>query len=669
MSNYDEIRKSGALSPLDEGEADRWARRRPSLFTWVLIVTSVLVGWWVWTDPSALMTLQGHRMVVLPGLSGPAAPSQLPDDPPTPWSRYADGEVHRLAVLLTDPQSNWLELVHGLKAKGIPFVLTDQPERALRHQVILVYPILSGKVFSREVIQRLAAHPRQGGTLIVCGPIGGGLEEVFGIQEASESRTPSTLLFHGEPWLLQGGTPDRHWTIPLRHPAGADPPIGVTRYRLSSATTLASYEDGLAGIVQRPIGPGWAMAVGVDIGYLLWRGHTLRAEGFSGSFNNRFTPATDGLLLLLEAVYRRGEPWAVTLDPTPDGRTMTVLLTHDVDAQTSMHNALTFAKEEQAHGVRGTFFIQTKYIRDFNDEIFLTDQWIADMKALAAMGMEIGSHTVAHSKVFDQFPMGTGMERYPEYRPIVTGRLSARGATVLGELRVSKFLLETLAPGATVRSFRAGELAYPLGLPQALVATGYHYNSTATANTALTHLPYRLMKDRMDMVEVDQYEFPVAVEDEDPPPLGERLPDALKLAEQMSRYGGVLTVLIHPNILDHKLRFEVGLIEALNATAWIGALDEFGAWWKGRDHVEVDVVDTPQGAHLRLTTREAVSGLTVLLPSSCPVKEQDNKPGTGLEMRRALRPWASTAVVVSLAAHSEQVIPLDGCRQGGRREV
>ncbi|MCP9470493.1 MAG: hypothetical protein NNA31_10900 [Nitrospira sp.] len=262
----------------------------------------------------------------------------------------------------------------------------------------------------------------------------------------------------------------------------------------------------------------------------------------------------------------------------------------------------------------------------------MTDQWIADMKALAAMGMEIDSHTVAHSKVFDQFPMGTGTERYPDYQPIVTNRLAARGATVLGELRVSKFLLEALAPGVTVQSFRAGELAYPLGLPQALVATGYRFDSTATANTVLTHLPYRLMKDRMDQIEVDQYEFPVAVEDEELPPLGERLPDALKLAEQMSRYGGDLTVLIHPNILDHKLRFEVGLIEALKATAWIGALDEFGSWWRGRDHVEVDVLETNDGLRLRLTAQEPVSGLTVLLPLSCAAKGQEAGPSP--------RPWA-----------------------------
>ncbi|MCP9447066.1 MAG: hypothetical protein NNA22_05795, partial [Nitrospira sp.] len=323
--------------------------------------------------------------------------------------------------------------------------------------------------------------------------------------------------------------------------------------------------------------------------------------------------------------------------------------------------ALTFAKEEQARGVRGTFFIQTKYIRDFNDEVFLTDQWIADLRALAARGMEIGSHTVAHSKVFDQFPMGTGTEQYPEYRPIVTGRLSAKGATVLGELRVSKFLLEALAPGVTVRSFRAGELAYPLGLPQALVATGYRYNSTATANTALTHLPYRLMKDRMDVVEVDQYEFPVAVEDEELPPLGERLPDALKLAEQMSRYGGVLTVLIHPNILDHKLRFETGLIDALRQTAWIGALDEFGDWWKGRDQVRVEVAVTTEGVQLRVAAREAVRSLTVLLPPGCAAVGRPNISSP--------RPWASTALVISVDADSQQVIPLDGCRPADRREI
>lgn len=621
----------------------------------------VMFGWWAWSDPSVLMALRGYRMVVIPEVAGPSTVTIVQDEGPTSWSRYAEGERHRLAVLLTDPQSQWLALAHGLKAKGIPFLITDQPAQALRHQVVMVYPLLSGKLLSREAIQQLAAHPARGGTVIVCGTIGGGLEEVFGIGNQHEPSYPTALVVHNDPWLLEAGnvlpgTSVQEWVVPLRHPEGSEPPIGVTSYRPSTATVLASYTDGTAAILERPVGQGWAVTMGLDLGYVLWRGQALRAEGFSGSFNNRFTPGTDTVLLLLEALYRRGERWAVTIDPTPDGKAMTVLLTHDVDAQTSMRNSLTFAKEERDRGVRGTFFIQTKYIRDFNDEVFLTDQWVTDINALAATGMEVGSHTVAHSKVFDRFPLGTGSEQYPDYRPVVTGRFSAQGATVLGELRVSKFLLETLSPGVRVRSFRAGELAYPLTLPQALEATGYSYNSTATANTALTHLPYQLTKDRMQTTAVEVYEFPVTIEDEELPPLGERLPDALTVAHQLERYGGVMTVLIHPNILDHKLRFETGLIDTLKAAAWIGALDEFGDWWSGRDHVEVDVVETEQGAHLRLTTREAVRGLTVHLPPPCRAAAVDAIVSP--------RPWASTAVVVSLAAHSQQVIPLDGCRAG-----
>jgi len=94
-------------------------------------------------------------------------------------------------------------------------------------------------------------------------------------------------------------------------------------------------------------------------------------------------------------------------------------------------------------------------------------------------------------------PLGSGRERYPRYRPFVESVSRVRGASVLGELRVSRFLLEQLA-GARVVSFRPGRLSYPFSLPQALQATGYRYSSSITANTVLTHLPYQLTHDRAD---------------------------------------------------------------------------------------------------------------------------------------------------------------------------
>lgn len=158
--------------------------------------------------------------------------------------------------------------------------------------------------------------------------------------------------------------------------------------------------------------------------------------------------------------------------------------------------------------------------------------------------MELGSHTIAHSKVFDQFPMGTGREACPSYAPYVKNRMKVQNASVLGELRVSKFLIDHFS-GQEIVSFRPGELSNPYGLPQALRATGFRHSSTATANNSLTHLPYQLTYDRLTESEVDIFEFPVTIEDEELPKMGDRLPQALEVARKIGRYGGSVVVLIH----------------------------------------------------------------------------------------------------------------------------
>ena len=102
------------------------------------------------------------------------------------------------------------------------------------------------------------------------------------------------------------------------------------------------------------------------------------------------------------------------------------------------------------------------------------------MAARHRLGMELGSHTVAHSTVFSHFRLGTGTERYPEYQPYVKTKTKAANGSVFGELRVSKYLIEKLSGGTNVMSFRPGELSNPKALPQALVATGYRYSSSST---------------------------------------------------------------------------------------------------------------------------------------------------------------------------------------------
>ncbi len=549
-------------------------------------------------------------------LRGPLHTTTVPRTPPTAPGGYGKGGASRLAILLTDPQSNWLGLAHGLKSIGLPFTVTEDYREAVRHRVVLVYPTISGKVLSGEALKALAGHPRSGGTLIGSEILGGGLNEVFGFQEVQSSRMRYAMTFAEGAPLVASFTDPKERTIRLGNRAKGMEPIGTNGFTQPKESPLALFEDGSAAITQRSYGVGHAYAIGLDLGFLILKGHTLRDEGIAESYDNRYEPVLDVFLRLLKEIYRAGEPDAVLLHSVPANKDLSVMFTHDIDAQTSMANSITYAEFEKSQGIEGTYFIQTKYIKDFNDEIFFNEQGVRDMKKVYALGMELGSHTVAHSKVLVDFPLGTGTEQYPDYTPFVKTRMTAANASVLGELRVSKYLIEELSGGASVVSFRPGELSNPKSLPQALTATGYRYSSSATANNSLTHLPYQLTVDRGTEAESGTFEFPVTIEDEELPEMGSRVGQAIEVAEKIARYGGTVVVLIHPNILGHKLEFEKKFVAALKPRAWFGSIRQFGAWWAARNQVSVDV--TADGAR-RVVSIEApqpMAGLTLRIPAS-----------------------------------------------------
>lgn len=201
-----------------------------------------------------------------------------------------------------------------------------------------------------------------------------------------------------------------------------------------------------------------------------------------------------------------------------------------------------------------TFFIQTKYYRDFQDEGFFNDRTLEAITELQSAGMEIASHSVSHSDMYASAPLSDGRETFPEYQPRVKAHSDTRNASVLGELRVSKFLLDQLSDTKVV-SFRPGYLAAPPSLPQATEASGYRFGSSATAGNVTTHLPYRSNHDRLYGRETSIYEFLIAVEDELPPLMDLRTDEAVELAHQLAAYGGSFVILVHPNEIEHKYRF------------------------------------------------------------------------------------------------------------------
>jgi Polysaccharide deacetylase len=576
------------------------------------------------------------RVFHFPGLSGPVVTSTVRPEAPTPPSDYGGGKASRMAILLTDSDSSWLGLVHGLKSFGIPFTLTEDYREALQHSVVMVYPVISGKAMTAQALSALTEFTQQGGTLVATNVLGGGLNGLFGFSEAVASKAHTHMRFGPKNAFVQSYFGKAEQNLTLASPAQ---PRGAYSYSRPTGTVLAQYEDGSPALISNTLGKGHTYALGLDIGALALLGYNTREEGLAKTYVNSFEPGLDIAFLWLRDLYVKHEPDAVLLGTVPDGKRLSIVLTHDIDYTESVNNSLIYAQYQKSQDIAGTYFIQTKYVRDWNDDIFFNTDGAAKVKQLADMGMEVASHSVAHSKVFSKIPLGSGTETYPAYEPFVKSRTETLHASILGELRISRYLLEANVPKLTVESFRSGHLQNPETLPQALEATGYRYSSSTTANNSLTHLPFRLNYNRRSIDETGVFEFPITIEDEIPPLMGSRLPQALEIAEKIQRYGGLYVVLTHPNILGHKLDFTRGLVKKMKPTAWFGTLASFGQWWAARDQVSVDVETRGSIKTVTLTAPELIDGLSIEVPAGWRfAQDQHSELAPVLSGRKLLLP-------------------------------
>lgn len=565
----------------------------------LLIVLALTVGvavlWLTYQHASA------PKIYDFANVSGPnqATPIQAPV--PARLQDYERGGPNRLAILVTDPESDWLGLVRAFKSQGIPFSLTRDPAKALRHQMIFVYPSISGRLLSREAIQGLAKHIRSGGTLLTSDLAGGGLEELFGIRSQVASRERTIIR-----WTGNGTNPEDRLTrfSSLR----AEVKIGSLGIIPTTTQVLGTFEDGSAAAVCRRVG-GLACIIGVDIGSMAQRAMNGRSELFSPDFVNTYNPSMDVAIRWIRDLYIQTEDEPYLIGTSPAGYQGSLVLTHDVDFTRSVRNSVVYADAIRKRGVSASFMIQTKYVRDWNDDIFFNDANLPAFKNVMP-GMEIGSHSVAHARPFSSFPMGSGDEYYPRYRPFVKTKTVTSGGTVLGELRVSKFLLEQVLHTDSVRSFRPGHLSYPESLPEALAATGYRYSSALTANSTLSHYPFQLSYARSGQGLLKAWEFPVTIEDEKLPRLGDRFDSSVKVIDKIARNGGVAVVLIHPDITGHKLQFEEKLIDRMKGKMWIGSLGAFGDWWSARDMADFDYT----GGILSIVAPTRLDQVTIYFP-------------------------------------------------------
>jgi peptidoglycan/xylan/chitin deacetylase (PgdA/CDA1 family) len=575
------------------------AAAKPARPPWrVLLGMVVVIALGTWGAVS-------YSVYRFPGLEGPQAPTRVIARPPARIADFAGGSPHRLAVLITDPASDWLGLARGLRAHGIPFTFTTDPAEALRHRAIYVYPTISGRLMAPAVLRALAAHVRGGGGLLAYNIEGGGLEELFGVEAVPIADHADWLAFNDHPTLPDGGVRFSR--------AGTEAAFDALTYKVTNGFVKAAYADHRPALVCGRVA-GSACVLGLDLGRLTARALNGRVEAAARAYVNSYEPSLDLLYRWLADFYVAAEPMPWLVDTAPAGHEFSILLTHDVDFSLAVSSARFYAQQLGDSGTRGTFFIQTKYIRDYNDDVFFTARSVPELRGLAALGMEIGSHTVAHSNAFKLFRLGSGEERYPWYLPFVTSQRKAFNASILGELRVSKYLLGATV-GAPVDSFRSGYLSNPFHLPEGLAATGYRYDSSITANASLTHLPFQLTTAREDRSLEPVWEIPVTIEDEEGE-LARRLDTAYQVIGKVARDRGLVVIQIHPDVRSAKLAFEKRVIADWRGRAWFATLSEFGDWWRARDLAAIDVDGAGGAWRLVVGAAVPVERLRIVLPKA-----------------------------------------------------
>jgi hypothetical protein len=533
-----------------------------------------------------------------------------------PFQQFPESFPLQVAVFWTnrgpDPE-NSLPLVHSLKEMGIPFFLTRDLPQALRHRLVILYPSVDSRTFTRSQADQLTTFVREGGFIFAQNVFWGGLQNLFGFRSFAPSRKRYHLAFSvtKDPVTKYLNRPEERETQ-----LGSDhlPEIIWSNGYVPDpgSEVLARFDDGSAALLTNSVGKGKVYLLGLSLLDVVLRNQNDRDYEAQRHYVNAFEPGADVWLLVLRAWYEAyGKDW-VRLSTIPGGQRSALLLSHDVDWENSFAPGLDFARIEKANQASSTFFIQTKYVDDANSKAFFFAPNLDILRQLKAGGSTVGSHSIIHSRGFNKFELGSGHETYSSYQPRGLGFDTASGATVFGEVRVSKELLDGEIPGQDTIFFRAGHLRVPVSLPEALERSGYQFDSSFTADDVLSNFPFALPRDLGFEEDSEIYEFPVTIEDEEFPGFAQRVPQALQVILANAENGAVSVVLIHSNESILKAAAEQELLSRLPPDIVKTDMLTFAKFWRARDRLQWSLTATsiPTEAVLQVKSDESVIGLT-----------------------------------------------------------
>ena len=490
--------------------------------------------------------------------------------------------------------------------QGIPYKILEDAEEIFDYEVAYVSGALNEKNIKSDIINTLYDYVEGGGTLFTAGEISKRLFPLFGVKEYIPSRSRYRLHFMGkDPVFRYIDTPQER-TISLGN--GEDHfyenVIWSHAYIADrSASVLGQYTDETAGFIKNSYGRGTAYLLGLSFVESIMLPQVGDDYEAQRKYVNSFEPSADAVMLIIKALYQHYSSRNIITGTTPYLKNPVLVLSHDVDAQTSFVDSLKYAELEKRFGVTSTFFENTKYFTDYLDiDYYNISENVDAIRKLKKMGWDIGSHTVSHYKKLSKAEMGEKDVTFKTYDPL-------KRKTLRGEVAVSKELLDRDIPGQNTVSFRAGDLEYHSSLIQVLEEYGYLYDSTFSSNDILTAFPYYAFRERSPgSPETDLIEIPVTLDDS----LGYLTPDTIDQAVKVwkevvdlnSANSAVTVLLIHPSDTrnsNHKLIAQEKLMSYVaDKDGWMGNLTEFGGFWRNRSKLDFRVIEKNGNIEIRI---------------------------------------------------------------------
>ncbi len=489
---------------------------------------------------------------------------------------------------------------HVLKVAGLPFIETTNIDTARKYGTILVSSKIETFTFSLAERDSFSNYVTQGGILIAPHIKDANFYPMFGINSNASASNNYKLIFNtflGDPsfrWLDD----TLEQTIILGDTSYAAV-INTRSFGLNGALSLAKYDSNTDAITKYAFGSGHTYALGVTFKNIIQLNQLNRDFNSNRSYSNGFEPTSDAIILFIKGIITAHHPKSVWLHTSPYNSKSTLMITHDIDATSGYDTMRFYADYENQIGLSATYLITTHYINDGVLSDFYNVTSIPKVQYVLSQGHVLGSHSVGHFTDFDEetyFPLGVLGNTAGSYVPFNSGSSSTTGGTVLGELEVSKGLLNSNF-GVNIKTFRAGHLCFNDKLGNALDTLGYAYNTTMSANDALTNFPYRIRADRANSgVLTKVWEFPMTLSDvfaSNPITFAnypQKVSTWLDVVTRNKRNFAPTVLLIHPTRY-YKLNAEQDLINQLPADVYVSGLETFADYWLERDSIQFTSVN------------------------------------------------------------------------------